>query len=70
MQVFLKDDKNYVASFYTLGKWYESLNEVEKVMKIYKNRIEMKKKIKDKKTLLELQETYNILKKIDKDGLR
>jgi len=39
-------------------------------MKIYKNRIEMKKKIKDKKTLLELQETYNILKKIDKDGLR
>lgn len=63
----IKDDENYVASYYQLGKLYESLNEVEKAIEIYKNGIEIAKKIKDAKTLLELQEAYNILIGIDED---
>jgi len=61
----IKEDKNYVASYYQLGKLYESLNEVEKAMEIYKNGIEIAKKIKDTKTLSELQEAYNMLVEID-----
>jgi Tfp pilus assembly protein PilF len=52
----IKDDENYIASYYQLGKLYESLNEVENAMAIYKNGIEIAKNIKDAKTLLELQE--------------
>ncbi|TLP69846.1 tetratricopeptide repeat protein [Maribacter sp. ACAM166] len=63
----IKDDENYVASYYQLGKLYESLNEVEKAIEIYKNGIEIAKKIKDAKTLLELQEAYNMLIGIDED---
>ena len=64
----IKDDENYVASYYQLGKLYESLNDIEKAMGIYKNGIEIAKKIKDAKTLLELQEAYNMLVGIDEDG--
>ena len=64
----IKEDKNYVASYYQLGKLYESLNEVEKAMGIYKNGIEIAQKIENKKTLLELQEAYNMLIGIDEDG--
>ena len=64
----IKEDKNYVASYYQLGKLYESLNEVEKAMEIYKNGIEIAQKIENKKTLLELQEAYNMLIGIDEDG--
>jgi tetratricopeptide (TPR) repeat protein len=63
----IKDDENYVASYYQLGKLNESLNEVEKAIEIYKNGIEIAKKIKDVKTLLELQEAYNMLIGIDED---
>jgi lipopolysaccharide biosynthesis regulator YciM len=65
----IKEDKDYVASYYQLGKLYESLNEVVKAMRIYKNGIEIAKKIKNEKTLLELQEAYNMLIGIDEDGL-
>ena len=65
----IKEDKDYVASYYQLGKLYESLNEVVKAMRIYKNRIEIAEKIKNEKTLLELQEAYNMLIGIDEDGL-
>jgi len=65
----IKDDKNYVASYYQLGKLYESLNEVEKAMRIYKNGIEIAQEIENKKTLLELQEACNILIGIDEDGI-
>jgi tetratricopeptide (TPR) repeat protein len=64
----IKDDENYIASYYQLGKLYESLNEVENAMAIYKNGIEIAKNIKDAKTLLELQEAYNMLIEIDEDG--
>ncbi len=61
----IKDDENYIASYYQLGKLYESLNEVEKTREIYKNGIEIAKKIENKKILLELQEAYNMLIGID-----
>lgn len=64
----IKEDENYIASYYQLGKLYESLNEVVKAMRIYKNGIEIAKKIKDEKTLLELQKAYNMLIGIDEDG--
>ena len=63
----IKEDKNYVASYYQLGKLYESLNEVEKAMGVYKNGIEIAQKIENKKTLLELQEAYDSLIGIDED---
>lgn len=64
----IKEDENYIASYYQLGKLYESLNEVVKAMRIYKNGIEIAKKIRDEKTLLELQKAYNMLIGIDEDG--
>ncbi|TDE03269.1 tetratricopeptide repeat protein [Flavobacterium sandaracinum] len=63
----LNDDENYVASYYQLGKLYESLNEVDKAAEIYKRGIEIAKKMGNKKTLLELQEVYNMLLGIDED---
>jgi tetratricopeptide (TPR) repeat protein len=63
----IKDDENYVASYYQLGKLYESLNDGENAKEIYKKGIEIAKKIKDAKTLLELQEAYNMLIGIDED---
>jgi lipopolysaccharide biosynthesis regulator YciM len=63
----IKEDENYVASYYQLGKLYESLNEVEKAMGIYKNGIKIAQKIENKKTLLELQEAYNMLIEIDEE---
>ena len=64
----IKEDENYIASYYQLGKLYESLNEVEKAREIYKKGIEIAKKIEVEKTLLELQEAYNMLIEIDEDG--
>ena len=61
----IKDDENYVASYYQLGKLYELLNEVEKAIEIYKNGIDVAKNSKDAKTLSELQEAYNMLLEID-----
>jgi len=65
----IKEDENYLASYYQLGKLYESMNEVVKAMRIYKNGIEIAKKNEDAKTLLELQEAYNILIGIDEVGI-
>ena len=65
----IKEDKDYVATYYQLGKLYESLNEVEKATEIYKNGIEIAQQIDNKKSLLELQEAYNILIDIDEDGI-
>lgn len=43
-----------------MGKLFESLNKVEKAMRIYKNGIEIAQKMENKKTLIELQEAYNM----------
>ncbi|MFB0904722.1 MAG: tetratricopeptide repeat protein [Nonlabens sp.] len=63
----IKDDENYIASYYQLGKLYESLNHLEKAVIIYKNGIEIAQKSENKKTLLELQEACNMLVEIDED---
>jgi Tfp pilus assembly protein PilF len=63
----IKDDENYIATYYQLGKLYESLNEVEKAREIYKKGINIAQKSENKKTLLELQEAYNMLIEIDED---
>jgi lipopolysaccharide biosynthesis regulator YciM len=64
----INDDINYLASYYQLGKLYESVDEVEKAIEIYKKGIEIAKKMDNKKTQLELQQAYNMLLGIDEDG--
>jgi len=64
----INEDENYVATYYQLGKLYESLDEIEKACAIYKKGIEIAKKMENKKTLLELKETYNMLIGIDEEG--
>ena len=61
------EDENYLASYYQLGKLYESVNELEDAIEIYKKGIKIAQKSEDKKTLLELQESYNMLMEIDDD---
>jgi tetratricopeptide (TPR) repeat protein len=63
----IKDDENYLASYYQLGKLYESLNDLENAAAIYKKGIKIAQKSENKKTLLELQEAYNMLMEIDED---
>jgi len=63
----IKDDENYVASYYQLGKLYESLNDLENAIEIYKKGIKIAQKSEHKKTLLELQEAYNMMIEIDED---
>jgi tetratricopeptide (TPR) repeat protein len=63
----VEEDENYLASYYQLGKLYESVNELEHAIEIYKKGIKIAKKNEDKKTLLELQESYNMLMDIDED---
>ncbi|TXE15490.1 tetratricopeptide repeat protein [Psychroserpens burtonensis] len=63
----IKDDENYIGSYYQLGKLYESLNDLEKARGIYKKGIKIAQKSENKKTLLELQEAYTMLIEIDED---
>ncbi|MFT7073999.1 MAG: tetratricopeptide (TPR) repeat protein [Patiriisocius sp.] len=63
----IKDDENYIASYYQLGKLYESLSDLEKAIEIYKKGINIAQKSENKKTLLELQEAYNMLIEIDEE---
>jgi len=45
----IKDDENYVASYYQLGKLYESLNDLENAIEIYKKGIKIAQKSEHKK---------------------
>jgi len=63
----IEEDENYLASYYQLGKLYEVVNDLENAIKIYKKGIKIAQKNEDKKTLLELQESYNILMEINED---
>jgi Tfp pilus assembly protein PilF len=63
----IKEDEDYVASYYQLGKLYESQKEVEKALDIYKRGIFIAQKMKNTKTILELKEAYNMLLEIDED---
>jgi len=64
----IKDDENYVASYYQLGKLSESMNDLEYAIEIYKKGIKVAQKSKNKKTLLELKEAYNLLIENDEDA--
>jgi tetratricopeptide (TPR) repeat protein len=57
----IKDDKNYVASYYQLGKLHEAMNALEPAAEIYKKGIKIAEKIANKKTLSELKEAYQLL---------
>jgi Tfp pilus assembly protein PilF len=63
----IKDDKNYIASYYQLGKLYELLNDSGSARKIYEKGIKIAQKSGKKKTLLELQEACHLLTEIDED---
>jgi tetratricopeptide (TPR) repeat protein len=63
----IKEDENYLASYYQLGKLYELLNDLENAIEIYKKGIKIAEKGENKKTLLELQEAYHMLMDIDED---
>ncbi|TXD50239.1 MULTISPECIES: tetratricopeptide repeat protein [unclassified Polaribacter] len=63
----IKEDEDYLASYYQLGKLYELLNDLENAITIYKKGIKIAQKSENKKTLLELQEAYNMLMDIDED---
>jgi tetratricopeptide (TPR) repeat protein len=63
----IRDDAHYLASYYQLGKLYESLDDLENAMEIYKKGIIIAQKSEDKKTLLELLESYNMLLETDSD---
>lgn len=63
----IKEDENYIATYYQLEKLYESLNELEKAKGIYKNEIEIAQQIEHKKTLIQLQEAHTRLIEIDED---
>jgi tetratricopeptide (TPR) repeat protein len=63
----VEEDENYLASYYQLGKLYESVNDLENAIEIYKKGIKIAEKNEDKKTLLELQESYNMLMETDGD---
>jgi Tfp pilus assembly protein PilF len=63
----IKEDESYLASYYQLGKLYESLNDLENAVEIYEKGIKIAQKSENKKTLLELQEAYNMLMEIDED---
>jgi tetratricopeptide (TPR) repeat protein len=64
----IKDDKNYVASYYQLGKLYEALNDLEHAIEVYKKGIKIAERIENKKTLLELKEAYHLLIENDEDA--
>jgi Tfp pilus assembly protein PilF len=63
-------DENYLASYYQLGKLYESLSDQERAGEIYRKGIEIAQKVGNKKNLLELQEAYNMLLEIDEDDYK
>ena len=45
----IKQDENYLASYYQLGKLYELLNDLESAIEIYKKGIKIAQKVKIKK---------------------
>ena len=70
IQTFLElmnKNPEYIATYYQLGKLYESTNETTKASEIYLKGMELTKKDVNKKTFLELKEAYNLLMDIDED---
>ncbi len=55
----------YIATYYQLGKLYESLGEKKQATEIYLKGMELAKNDVNKKTYLELKDAYNLLLDID-----
>ena len=51
--------KEYVGTYYHLGKLYEALNRKEEAIKTYKDGIQVARAVRDNHALSELQTVYN-----------
>jgi tetratricopeptide (TPR) repeat protein len=61
MQKIVKNDPDYLASYYQLGKMLEEKNKVEDAVEVYKAGKSIAKKQNDMKTLGELSEALMLL---------
>ncbi|MBC7862001.1 MAG: tetratricopeptide repeat protein [Bacteroidia bacterium] len=57
----IAENENYLGSYYQLGQTLEKLNKNEEAIKIYQKGIEIAKKLKNNKTLNELNEALWML---------
>ncbi len=70
IQTFLdliEKNPEYIATYYQLGKIYESVGETVKASEIYSKGMDLSKNDSNRKTYLELKEAYNLLLDIDED---
>lgn len=57
----IEDEPDYTASYYQLGKLYESLGQVDNALETYSKGMEKSKNDSSRKTYMELKEAYNLL---------
>lgn len=57
----LKKDPEYLGAYYQLGQLYEQVGETDKAVFAYKKGIELAKKVKNNKTLSELNQALFLL---------
>lgn len=55
----IANHRNYVGTYYHLGKLYESLNRKEEAIKIYKEGMQVARTANDNHAFSELQAVYN-----------
>lgn len=61
LRSIIKNDPNYLASYYQLGKMLEEKSKVEEAIEVYKSGKEVAKKQSEMKTLGELSEALMLL---------
>ncbi len=61
MQKIVKNDPDYLASYYQLGKMLEEKNKAEEAVEVYKSGKSIARKQNDMKTLGELAEALMLL---------
>jgi len=61
LRSIIKNDPNYLASYYQLGKMLEEKGKVEEAIEVYKSGKEVAKKQSEMKTLGELSEALMLL---------
>jgi len=61
LRSIIKNDPNYLASYYQLGKILEEKGKVEEAIEVYKSGKEVAKKQSEMKTLGELSEALMLL---------
>jgi predicted Zn-dependent protease len=55
----VKNHKEYVGTYYHLGKLYEALNRKEEAIKTYQEGMQVARAVRDNHALSELQAVYN-----------